>query len=114
MEMTKKELAMVEELKTRLALRFYPEVEPDIDIPEYSEGVLNGWMCNEYSVTVEKACTSFISHSYGMWDKTRSQNPRKLYSTKKLAYKALLAKMAIKYASELRSVEKKMELEDSL
>jgi hypothetical protein len=110
MAMTKKEAAEVEALKTRLSLRFYPEIEPDIDIPK--DGIVNGWQCNEFSARVEKACTSSISHNYGAWDKTTAQHPMRLYSTKTLAYKALLSKMAIKFACELRSVEKRMEDED--
>ena len=110
MAMTKKELAEVEALKTRLSLRFYQEIEPDIDIPK--EGIVNGWLYNEYAMRVEKACTSSISHNYGGWDKTTTQQPRRLYSTKALAYKALLAKMAVKYANELRAIEKRMEEED--
>ncbi len=109
MAMTKKELADVEALKTKLALHFYPEVEPDIDIPAYSDGIRNGWLYNEYSMRVEKACTSSVNHNFGGWDKTTTQRPRKLYSTEKKAYEALLCAMAKKYSYEMRSVEKRME-----
>lgn len=110
MAMTKKEIAEIEALKTRLALHFYPEIEPDIDIPK--DGIVNGWQFNEFSARVEKACTSRINHNFGGWGKTTSQQPMRLYSTKRLAYKALLSKMAIRFAYELRSVEKRMENED--
>lgn len=110
MAMNKKELAEVEALKTRLALRFYPEIEPDVDIPEH--GIVNGWQYNEYGKRVEKSCSSPVSHSYGSWDKTTSQSPMRLYSTEKLAYQALLCRMAQRYASELREVEKQMEATD--
>ena len=110
MAMTKKEIEAVEALKTRLALHFYPDIETDIDIPK--DGIVNGWQCNEFSARVEKACTSSISHNFGAWDKTTTQQPMRLYSTKTLAYKALLSKMAIKFSHELRAVEKRMEEED--
>lgn len=111
MAMNKKELAEVEALKTRLSLRFYEVVEPDIDIP--TSGIVNGWLFNEHTMRVEKACSSSHSHNYGGWDKTTTQHPRRLYSTKQLAYKSLLSQMAIRFSIELRSVEKRME-EDSL
>ena len=110
MAMTKKEIAEVEALKARLALHFYPEIEPDIDIPK--DGIVNGWQFNVFSCRVEKACTSSIYHNFGGWDKTTTQQPMRLYSTKRLAYKALLSKMAVKFANELRSVERRMEEED--
>lgn len=109
MAMTKKEIAIVEDLKRQLALRFYPKVYPDINIPE--SGIVNGWLFNAYSKRVEKACTSSINHNYGGWDKTTARSPRRLYSTKKLAYLALLSEMADIYACELRDVQKRMELE---
>jgi len=99
-----------EEIKTKLALRFYPEVQPDVDIPSsYNEGIKNGWLYNECSMRVEKACTSSTTHSCWGWDKTTTQNPRKLYSTEKKAYEALLCAMAKKFALEMRSVERRME-----
>lgn len=109
MAMTKKEMADVEALKTKLALRFYPEVEPDIDIPSHDDGIKNGWLYNEYSMSVEKACTSSVNHNYGGWDRTTTQHPRRLFSTEKKAYEALLCAMSKKYASEMRSVERRME-----
>lgn len=111
MAMNKKEQAEIEMLKTKLALHFYPAIEPDLDIPGYDDGIVNGWTYNVYSMRVEKACTSYAYHGIGLWDKTNSQGLMRLYSTKELAYKALLAKMALKYANELRDVEKKMEAE---
>lgn len=104
--MTKKEMAEMEALKTRLALRFYPEVEPDIEIPGFGEGIKNGWLPNVYSRRVEKACTSSVYHNFGGWDKTTTQCPRRLYSTEKKAYEALLCGMAKDYAVNLRLVER--------
>jgi len=109
MAMTKKEQAEMESLETRLALHFYPKVEPDIMPPESYSTILNGYDYNVHCKEVVKACTSSISHNYGRWDKTTSQGSRRLYSTPKLAYMALLSDMAEKYAEELREVEKRME-----
>lgn len=114
--MNKKEQAQMEELRTKLALRFYPEVLPDLDIPTYEEGIINGYIFNEYTNEIIKACTSEHHHSIRNWDKTTSQNPIKLYSTRELAYKGLLHEMAKSFAKELRKIEilaENTEVEDS-
>jgi len=107
--MTKKELAEMEALKTRLALRYYPEVERDVE-PLGMPGVVNGWDFNLYSNEVRKACTSSVGHSYGHWDKTDSQHSRWLFSTRRLAYSALLAAMSKQAAEQLRGIELRMEM----
>jgi hypothetical protein len=107
--MNKKEQAEMERLKTLLALRHYPAVKPDLMPPESYDQIINGWVFNSYSGTVMKACTSSVSHSIGNWDKTISQQPRRLYSTPKMAYKAMLHEMSMEYARKLRLVEIEME-----
>jgi hypothetical protein len=109
MAMTKKEQAEMEALRTRLALHFYPKVEPDILPPLYFDVIENGYTYNVYLKRVEKACTSRMYHSYGQWDKTSSQGSIELYSTPKLAYMAMLHDMADMYAADMREVEKRME-----
>ena len=108
MSMTKKELADVENLKTRLALRLYPEVEPDVDIPTEWGEVKNGWTYNEYAVSVSKACTSSTGNG-DVWGTTCSRGSIRMYSTEKKAYEALLHAMSERFASDLRKVEKTME-----
>lgn len=107
--MNKKEHAEMEHLKTLLALRHYPAVEPDLMPPERYDQIINGWWFNSYSGIVMKACTSGIYHSIGNWDKTTSQQPRRLYSTEKLAYQAMLHEMSMEFARKLRVVEIAME-----
>lgn len=107
--MNKKELAEMEHLKTLLALRHYPKIEPDIDIPNDWNVINNGYWFNSYSGTVSKACTNSVHHSIGNWDKTTSQQPKRLYSTEKLAYQAMLHDMSMEFARKLRLVEIKME-----
>ena len=109
MSMTKKELAEVEELKTKLSLRFYPKILPDVKIPEKYSDIVNGYSFNAYSKRVEKSCTSQNAHGYGQWDKTTSQQKIVLYSNEKLAWQAMLHDLAKMFARELRDVEKRME-----
>lgn len=112
MAMTKKELAEMEALKTRLALRFWPEVLPDIQPPKEYSTILNGYSFNAYSKRVKKACTSSRYHSLDEWDKTDRRDSISLYSTAKLAYMAMLHEVAEDFARELRAIEKRMEAEE--
>ena len=107
--MTKKEEKQLEELKTHLALKFYPKVEPDISHSGDYTNVVNGYTYNEYSRMVTKACTSANYHSSYQWDKTTSQGSLPLFSTQKKAYEAMLHDMALSFAKELRLVQKKYE-----
>jgi hypothetical protein len=103
--MNKREQAEMEHLKTLLALRIYPAVEPDVMPPESYREVKNGYLFNAYSGTVSKACTSSGFHSYGNWDKTTTQSAKKLYSTEKLAYQAMMHEMSMEFARKLRLIE---------
>lgn len=113
--MNKKELAEMEELKTELALRLYEPIEPDLLPPDVNSrepnrpDIINGWVFNVYNMSVSKACSSSVFHGIGEWDKTSSQKPIKLYSTEKLAYKALLHALSYNYAYNLRAIQKRME-----
>ena len=107
MAMTKAEQKQFEELKIRLALRHHEPVEKDVEIPK--EGIVNGWGFNSYTKSVLKTCSSCVSHSRGKWDKTESQQPIKQFSSKKLAYKAMLHELSMRFARELREIEIKIE-----
>lgn len=107
MAMTKAEQKQVEDLKIKLALRHHEPVEKDVEIPK--DGIINGWGFNSHSNTVSKTCSSSAYHSFGNWDKTTSQQAIKQFSSKKLAYKAMLHELALRYAREMREVEVKME-----
>ena len=98
--MSKKERKEVddqlEELRTRLAMRIYPPVEPDVMPPTGSLTVVKGWMFNEYSCAVELAETG----------STWPQSLLPLYSTKKLARAGLLHAVSVAMAKKLRILEK--------
>jgi hypothetical protein len=110
MAMNKAEKKELEDLKTKLALRFFPKIEPDIKPPQEDyKKIVNGYSFNSYSKRVEKACTSKHYHSIGQWDETRCRDSVCLYSTEKLAYQAMLHELSSRFAFELREVEKRME-----
>ena len=107
MAMTKAEQKQFEELKIRLALRYHEPVEKDVQIPK--EGIVNGWGFNSYTKSVSKTCSSPFGHSFGQWDKTTSQQPIKQFSSKNLAYMAMLHEISMRFAREMREIEIKME-----
>ena len=107
MAMTKAEQKQFEELKIMLALKHHEPVEKDVEIP--TEGVVNGWGFNSYTKLVSKTSSSSVNHSFGQWDKTTSRQPIKQFSSKKLAYKALLHDVSMRFAREMREIEIKME-----
>jgi hypothetical protein len=112
MSMTKKELAEVERLKTLLALRFTPDISPDIPKPESGQGeskIVNGWSFNAYSRRVYKSCSSVVYHGTDKWDKTESQHPIEQYSTPLLAYKAMRREVEKECARNLRDIDRKIE-----
>jgi hypothetical protein len=113
--MNKKELAMVEELKTRLALRFTGDgpIEPDVPIPFNFSELSTGYLFNSYSKIVSPACSSSGFHARGRTDKTDSQRPVRLYSTRKLALQAMRLEVELRCARELREIDAKIEAEET-
>jgi hypothetical protein len=112
---TKKELAMVEELQTRLALRFTGggKIERDVPIPEKFNELSTGFLFNSYSKTVEPSCSSSIYHAKGRTDRTTTQGATRLYSTRKLALQAMRQEVELKCAEELRQIDRLIEQEPS-
>ena len=94
MAMTKKEQAerqaLLNEIARLKAWRLTQPVERDLAPPEYKDGekLTRGWDFNSHSMTVYKACSSSIYHGHG-WEKTTSQRPIALFSTRERAYAAL-------------------------
>lgn len=107
MAMTKKELAEFELMKTMLALRLHPRVEPDL-IP-VDNHIINGYTFNVNTKFVTKACSSKLQHGINAWDKVDRHDGISLYSTPEIAYAAMLHEMSYKFAAEMRSVEISME-----
>lgn len=99
----------IEELQILLALRPTADVERDLLPPSPvligEPKLVKGYMFNQYSARVEKACSSSIYHAIGQWDKTTSQNPIKLFSTELKAYKALRHALEWEAAQKLRKVD---------
>lgn len=110
MAMNKKEQAEMERLKTDLliakAMRFTDKVEPDLMPPKsLSEGLVKGFLYNSYSPRVERSCTSSVHHSFGSDEETSTQNPKRLYSTELLAWKACRNEMEEAFARKLAGVD---------
>jgi hypothetical protein len=115
--MNKKEQAQVEAMKTKLmrlaAFRMTSPVERDLDPPAaFSGEIVNGWDYNVYWGVVLKACSSSIHHSLGNWDKTTSQNSRRLFSTKMLALKALRYETEQQCMTKLAAIDRAIEQEE--
>lgn len=109
MSMTKKETAEVESLRRELsilaALRWTEPVAPDVPIP-HGQGLSTGWLTGYDRVDV--ACSSNVFHAYGRNDKTTSQQPCSLFSTKLLALKALRYEMERRFATDLANIDRKI------
>ena len=113
MSMTKKEQAEVERLKTRLALRFTEDVNPDIPGNAGLSQITNGYSFNSYTKRVEKSCSDGFNHNLGEWNKTRFRGDIDQYSMPVLAYKAMRRELEERFARELREIDRNIELLDS-
>jgi len=115
MAMNKKEQAVVEDLKLKLALRYTESVEKDIPIPTYGSCVDNklilGYSMNSYSKEVTPSCSSVTGHNTCGTDRTRSQFAIAQYSTRLLAYKAMRNEVEKRCAKELREIDRLIEKE---
>ena len=121
MAMTKKEKALLESLENELrlakAFRFTDKVNPDVLAPLPGESF--GKLVTGYLIVgeqgdnprVEVACSSSIHHSAGRNDRTTTQGPRNLFSTRLLALKAMRNIVEIRFASMLAEIDRKIELE---
>lgn len=114
MAMNKKEQAMVEALKTEASFYKTLEVLPDLPPPKEMGELTKGYMyrgaLSDYPV-VEVACSSETGHDVGRNDKTSSQNPIDLFSTKILALRALRHKVEKQACEKLRRIDKMIEKE---
>ena len=112
--MTKKELAAFEELQLKLrmviALRMTDQVtQPDVAPPTEPFELTTGWVFNSHARRVNVACSSGTGHSFGRNDKTDSQQPAWLYSSKKLALQAMRHELELEFAKALLLVDKQIE-----
>jgi hypothetical protein len=102
MDSTKRELAL------ERAMRIHEAIAPDVLPPTGSLGLSKGWMFISYGDTlrIEKACSSISSHHCGGWEKTTTQQPRSLYSTRKLALMGLRAEASRRFAGKLADLDR--------
>lgn len=112
MAMNKKEQAefeaMRKEVRVARALRFTDPIEPDVPPPAAS-GLSTGFLFGGSRVDV--ACSSSVHHGFGRTDKTSTQRPRWLYSTKERALRAMRNRMEHEFAEELAKVDRQIEEE---
>jgi len=107
--MNKKELAEMEQLKTRLALRFTEVVNPDIPVPNINSELVKGFIFNAYSMSVNESCSLSFTHSIRQTEKTTTQGGITQFSTKKLAYQAMRNVVEIECAEKLRKIDRMIE-----
>jgi len=114
MAMNKKEKKELEDLKTKLALRFTEPVERDLMPPNTSDDfrkIVNGYSYNAYNLRIGKSCSSSIYHNRHGWDETTAQEPIEQYSTKLLALKAMRNEVELQSAKKLREIDLMIEQE---
>lgn len=112
MAMTKKERAefdaALERVRLLGALRWTMEVKPDV-FPPRDNSLATGFMFNAYDMRIEPACSSSCFHSIGRSDKTTTQNPRSLYSTRTRALMAMRNKVELESAEKLKKIDSMLE-----
>ena len=74
--------------------------------PEVFSGTLStGYLYNAYTMRVDVACSSSVYHGVGRTDKTSTQRPVWLYSTKSLAATAMRFDIELECAEKLYRVD---------
>lgn len=105
-------LAEIDFLKMKLSLlTFTEQVLPDLDPPNTFNGLVKGYLFNEYTCQVKESCTSSVYHSYGTNEKTTTKGAKKLYSTRKKALQGLRYAVQLKFAQQLYNIDKEIEQE---
>jgi hypothetical protein len=117
MSMTKKEKEFIDKFITELmiqaAFRWTDAVTYDIQPPtlDDSDRLRKGFLFNAHYLIVDKACTSSIFHSSRGDEKTTTQNPHPLYSTRLLALKAMRHEVEKACAMKLLKIDVQIEAE---
>lgn len=116
MAMNKKEQAEFDAAKKAVivarALNWTQPVAPDVPPPPTSSTLTTGYLFGSYGV--ELSCSSSINHARGKTDRTNSQGPRRLYSTKLLALRALRHEVEKECAEKLAKIDMQIHAEESL
>lgn len=122
MAMTKKEReefdAAIKKARIYGALRWTTKVDPDVPPPvngspygALSKGfAISGWD----DLRIEKACSSSIGRGIGRDDKTTSQNPMALYSTRIRALRAARNMLENRFAEKLSLLDAAIEDEEAV
>jgi hypothetical protein len=85
---------------------------PDIPPPEgYGDELTRGYVFNAYTDRVDVACSSGGAHAIGRTDKTTSQRPIPLYSTRRRALLALRNAVEQECAERLARIDAQIEAE---
>lgn len=121
MAMTKKEREehekALKQARVLGALRWTSPVEPDVSPPDSGTNLSTGWVPRWISadgyVGAEVACSSSVFHARGRTDKTTSQNPIWMYSTKLLALKAQRHEAEKTFAEKLARIDAEIAIEES-
>ena len=103
--------------RVRAALRWTEQAPPpDVLPPEHvygDTGLSTGYIFNVYKPSIDVACSSSASHTIGRLDRTTSQRPLRLYSTRLLALQALRNAMERDFAEKLAAIDAQIEQERS-
>ena len=90
------------------ALRWTDPVAPDVPPPSSSQDLSKGFLPNSYSMRVEPACSSAVSHAFGRDDSTTSQGSRHLFSTRLLALRAMRHDVEKEAAAKLAAIDERI------
>lgn len=115
MKLSKKKQAELAEQEREACIRAAlhwtePAGGPDVLPPNhYTDELRTGYMFNMYYLRIEEACTSSAYHSVGRTDKTTSQRPLALYSTRLRALRALRNVVERECAEKLAQIDRLIE-----
>ncbi len=84
------------------------DIYPDVLPPERYNELTTGWVFNAYSKRVDVACSSPVSHAIGRTDKTTTQHPIRLFSTRERALRALRGSLELEFATALAKIDREI------
>jgi hypothetical protein len=81
------------------------DIAPDVMPPDKWDQLSTGWVFNVYSRRIDVACSSTVHHAVGRTDKTTTQQPIRMYSTRERALRALRVALEHEFAAELAKID---------
>ncbi len=108
MAMNKTEKARLLQAEIKGSLHYSPKYGPDVPPPSAGERGLRlttGYHYNPHTLRVCLSCSSSISHGIGSTDKTNTQRPIHLYSTKLKALVDMRHDVCMKAATQLHRID---------